>query len=102
MLAPELAQLARIPAAAEHVWSWFCNLSPTRRMGYAAAEPLSWSDIEAYFRLLGVAPLRWEVAALRRLDETYLASRAPDRPAAAGAIGGAKALKRRMTGRAAL
>lgn len=34
--------------------------------------PLSWSDIDAYFRRMKVEPKSWEIEAIDRLDSLYL------------------------------
>lgn len=56
-----------------------------------AANPISYSEIEAYCRLSLIQPTAWEVGVLRRLDQAVLkvagekakrATRAKDEPAA--------------------
>ena len=59
--------------------------------------PISWADMDAYFRLWRIAPQAWELRAIRRLDAEYLESRST--PAEAGAVDSASSLTRHLTGR---
>jgi hypothetical protein len=43
-----------------------------------AINPISWADMQGYFSLHRLAPERWEVRALRLVDEAYLLSRLND------------------------
>lgn len=61
-----------------------------------AMEAISWTDVESYFRLIGVKPMRWELRAITELDAAFIASRFSQKT---GVVKGAKAL-RRMTGAA--
>ena len=96
-MAPELANLPEMPDGAWHVWEWYSDLSGARSTGMAV-NAISWSDIDAYFRLRRIQPERWEVDAIRALDDAFLASRLDK---VNGAVKGAGALKQRMTGKAA-
>lgn len=51
----------------EHIWEWFLDLSLARPVGYGPT-PISFSEIEAYSRLMGVEITPWEVEQLRRID----------------------------------
>lgn len=54
------------------------------------ALPISWSDMRAYFDLIGVDPQPWELRAIATLDFEYLKTRANGKPAVV--VDGAKAL----------
>lgn len=56
-------------------------------------EPITWSDIDAYFKRMRLNPERWEIRALRELDHAFLKSRMEE---ATSKAGGAKALTGRM------
>ncbi len=93
---PELKSLPELPAAAAHVWGWYCDLTAARSAGFQV-NPILWADIGAYFRLMDMSPERWEIYAIRDLDNAFLLSRL-DKPTQV--IHGAKALKNKMTGQA--
>jgi hypothetical protein len=55
------------------VWSWFLELSASRGSnGFGGLDPLSYTEIDAWARLHGVAPTPFEVGVLRRLDQALL------------------------------
>lgn len=82
VVAPELRCLPSLPLGAEHVWGWFCDLSRARAHGFAGPLPLRWEGMKAFFGLLGVTPLNWEIRAIIRLDVAYISSRNGDAPGA--------------------
>lgn len=63
------------PLQVRYLWNWFVELSKGRSAGPMAANAINWSDMSAYFSLIGVRPMRWELNALRALDDAYLESR---------------------------
>lgn len=95
VLAPELEHPVHLPLEAEHLWRWYADLDAGRSAGFDL-NPISWSDMRAYFALHRLRPKPWELQALRALDDAYLGSRtnAPTQKAT-----GAGALRRRITGR---
>jgi hypothetical protein len=97
VVAPELKDLPSLPLGTEHIWRWFCDLDAKRTSGWSM-NPITWSDIHAYFGIRRVRPQPWELTALARLDDTFITSRIKP---VAGSAQGAKALKQRMTGKAA-
>ena len=60
-----------IPPAAEHVWGWFQDLAAGRTCGQIM-NPLTWADIDAWARLVGITPAVWELSAIKALDATFL------------------------------
>lgn len=59
-----------MPWAAEHVWTWFCELTATRRSnGFGGLEPIDHKEIAAWAALTGADPTPWEVRTLRRMDD---------------------------------
>lgn len=64
-----------LPCAAEHVWSWFCDLSCGRTAGMAL-NPITWEALSAWAAFRGVTLQQWEIDALRALDSAFLESRA--------------------------
>lgn len=55
---PELLKHPEEPPCLAHVWSWFCEMTT----------PLTWIEIEAWSRIAGIVPERWEGVLLLRLD----------------------------------
>jgi hypothetical protein len=97
VVAPELKALPEIPFGTTHIWQWFSDLDSKRQAGMAI-NALSWSDIEAYFRLRRIIPMQWELDAIVKLDNAFLASRYDN---TTGRAKGASSLKRQMRGEAA-
>lgn len=95
--AAALDEIPPLPFEAEQVWQWFGDLNRARGSGMVGPESLSWSDVCAYFQLLGFRPSRWELEALSRLDDKYIASRLGG-DAGRGKLSNAKALRRNLTG----
>lgn len=56
----------------ESVLRWFADLHQRRGMGGMAPCPISWSDLRAYFLLIGVAPERWQIDGIFALDDAWL------------------------------
>jgi len=50
---------------------------------------VAWSDMFGYFALLGLRPARWEIEAIRSLDDAFMDSRSSS---VSGEVKGAKAL----------
>ena len=63
-----------LPDALRYVWDWFVDLSNGRGSSGFGPNPLSWPDYDAWCRMMGIQLEKWEFAALRRLDATYLMS----------------------------
>lgn len=95
IVAPELRDVLELPAETAYLWGWFLDLSRARGAGMQL-ESISWADMDAYLTRMKLDPQRWEIHAVRGLDEAFLKSRADNVSAKAG---GAKALKSRMTGK---
>ena len=56
-----------------HVWEWFAALDRRRTNGGLGANPLQPSEVQAWFRQMGLAPTPWELDLIYRLDEAILA-----------------------------
>jgi hypothetical protein len=97
VVAPELQNMPELPRGTEHIWSWYCELDSKRQAGMNV-NALSWSDIRAYFDLKRIHPSTWELQALVRLDDAFLASRFDDR---VGTVKSADMMKQQMSGKAA-
>jgi hypothetical protein len=58
------------PFEIEHVWTAFCRLHARRRSGFSA-EPIAWSDLDAFIRLTGVRLAPFEVQLIEMLDDLF-------------------------------
>lgn len=69
-----------LPAAGEHVWEWFADLSAARGSSGFGPAPITYSEIAAWAQLTGETPLPWEVKAIKALDAEFLLSASTDKP----------------------
>jgi hypothetical protein len=60
-----------IPAAGQHLWSWFWDLNSGRQSGMGI-NPLSWSDIKAWEELTRNRLSPWQARVIRSMDRVYL------------------------------
>lgn len=60
------------PNRLDYLWEWFLELNATRQSGMSA-NPISWSEIEAFSQGLGLTIKPWERRLLRQLDIAVLA-----------------------------
>lgn len=63
------------PETVEYLWKWFGRLSARRQNGMGP-NPIGWDQIEAFFKLHGIAPDYWELRALECLDNAWLSAQA--------------------------
>ena len=66
-----------LPEDADYLWAWFIRLSQRRQVGMTQG-PLTWPQIEAFFRLMRVKADEWELRALELLDNAWLESLADE------------------------
>lgn len=55
------------PDLLTYLWEHFINLHNTRSMGMAL-NPISYTEIEAYSRLMKIQLSKFDIAAIKRLD----------------------------------
>lgn len=58
----------QLPQELAYLWRWFVEL----RSGNRPGAPLSWSEIESYARLMRRSLHKWEVQALKELDNLLM------------------------------
>lgn len=56
------------------VWNIFSTLHRSRGAGAAAQNPITFTEIDAWSRLMQVTLVPWEVELVRALDDEYFAS----------------------------
>lgn len=54
------------------MWTWFLDLHNSRTSNGYGANPISYSDMKAYFDLFQITPNEHEVITLRQLDNIAL------------------------------
>ena len=73
-----LLETPPLPPELEHVWAAFCRLHARRRSGFSA-EPISWSDLDAFIRLTGARLVPFEVQLIEMLDDLFRSQRSDTR-----------------------
>lgn len=73
---PERLRLPPIPAAVQHIWDWFCELSASRSGNGMGANPIAWTEIEAWARLTGRLLAPRDVQAIAALDQAFFTEQA--------------------------
>uniref|UniRef100_UPI004037FFE9 phage tail assembly chaperone n=1 Tax=Cupriavidus nantongensis TaxID=1796606 RepID=UPI004037FFE9 len=64
---PEGLDGPELPPAGFQLWEWFMELNNTRPAGMGMS-PITYTDIHAFFTMIGERPARWQLDAIRRLD----------------------------------
>jgi hypothetical protein len=66
---PELESAAELPEMFYEVWGWFLKLHSKRTSNGFSANPLSYSEIKAFFALIQYQPQHWELLLIEKFDE---------------------------------
>lgn len=66
------AQPPPIPTELRYLWSTFLSLSRARGNNGFGPNPLSFTEIEAWCRLMHIRLDPWEVDTLRAIDDAFL------------------------------
>ena len=64
----ELLDLVELPDVFQECWRWFIDLYNTRSVGMTAANPISYTEMQAYFDLMQIEPEPWEVSMIKQFD----------------------------------
>lgn len=54
------------------VWVWFNDLSNSRQDSFGGECVLTYSEMLAYFTLIGVEPEDWEISLIKQIDILYI------------------------------
>lgn len=68
----ELEELLELQREQYEIWGWFMELNEARSSSGFGLNPITYSDIEAYFRLQKIVPEKWEIDTIKRLDREVL------------------------------
>lgn len=74
----ELEELKELPESCQQVWKWFIDLNNSRSSNGYGVNPISYSDIKAYFDLIAVEAEDWELELIKRIDNEALKSYAEE------------------------
>lgn len=72
-----------LPREMRYLWRTFLSLHRARGSNGWGANPIAWSEIDAFCRLTGTALDPWEVDAVRAVDEAFIESSASNNDAEA-------------------
>ena len=67
-----LQDLIEPPTSCHDVLNWFWELHSSRGSNGFGPNPISFLEIKAYFDLISIKPLPWEIGLIKRLDNAYL------------------------------
>lgn len=68
----ELEELLELQREQYEIWGWFMELNEARSSSGFGLNPITYSDIDAYFRLQNIIPEKWEIDTIKRLDREVL------------------------------
>jgi hypothetical protein len=60
-----------LPEPYKYCWEDYQKLSSTRPAGFGIS-PITYTEIQAYFNLIGIQPEEWEVQVIRAFDSCTL------------------------------
>ncbi len=63
-----------VPQCLEYLLTWFSDLSAARSSNGFSANPISYTEMQAWAELTGIRPTPFEVECLRALDRALLNS----------------------------
>ncbi len=69
---PELEDLVELPDSMQYVWTWFIDLHNARTSNGFGLNPITYSDMKAYFDLHGIDVADWQVSLIKQLDNVAL------------------------------
>lgn len=68
MRVPELENLVELPESMRYVWLFFIELHNSRSSSGFGINPISYTEIKAYFDLNRIIPSDWEISLIKRMD----------------------------------
>lgn len=68
----ELDDLKVLPPSCYAVWGWFMTLNESRSSSGFSLNPITYSDIAAYFQLKQITPDDWEIDLIKRFDREVM------------------------------
>lgn len=71
-LVPQLEGLLELPNSMRYIWKYFIDLHNKRTSNGFGMNPLVYSDIYSYFKLIKVQPEEYELELITQLDRIAL------------------------------
>lgn len=68
----ELDDMLEFPDGMSEVWKFFTDLNNARASNGFGINPISYSEMYSYFKLLEIQPQEWEIEIIKRLDRVAL------------------------------
>jgi len=69
---PKELEEVQFPTLVQHIWSAFVNLSDTRTTGFSGANPLTYTEIQAWMNLTNTQLSSRDIEAIHKLDRAYM------------------------------
>jgi hypothetical protein len=63
-----------LPESCYAAWRWFTDLHNARSTNGFSINPISYSDMKAYFDLFDIVPEVWELELIKKFDSEIIAS----------------------------
>lgn len=67
----ELQNLVELPDSCLNAWRYFIDLSTSRTAGMTA-NPIAFTEMQAYFELMQIEPYDWEIRLIMKFDSIWL------------------------------
>jgi hypothetical protein len=74
----ELEDVVELPESSFQVWKWFIDLHNSRTSNGFGVNPISYTEIKAYFDLIDIKPEEWEVTLIKLFDNEALSAYAKE------------------------
>lgn len=66
-------EMPPFPMALAYLWRTYNRLRRRKGSSGFGASPIEWTDIEAFLRVTRTSLMSWEISALERIDDAFLA-----------------------------
>lgn len=70
----EKLQTGEVPNVCSHVWNWFLKLHKKRSSNGFSVNPITYTEMQSFFKLHGLVPENWEIELIEALDDIVLDS----------------------------
>jgi hypothetical protein len=68
----ELEDMLEFPQDMAQVWKFFIDLHNARSSNGFGVNPISYSEMYSYFKLIEIQPHDWEIETIKKLDKVAL------------------------------
>lgn len=74
----ELQNLVELPQSCWEAWTWFIRMHSKRSSGAFSVNPISYTEMQAFFSLHDIVPEKWELELISQWDGVALEVYAED------------------------